>query len=61
MVHVDNLFPVRPEVSNDDASQYFVNPCTGDELRKHPRSPRMSLMGGLLRLCCVLRAADALL
>lgn len=34
LVHVDNLFPVRPEVSNEDASQYFVNPCTGEELRR---------------------------
>ena len=29
MVKVDNLFPVRSEVSNEDASQFFVNPCTG--------------------------------
>ena len=29
VVKVDNLFPVRSEVSNEDASQFFVNPCTG--------------------------------
>ena len=34
VVHVDKLYPVRPEVSNEDASQYFVNPCTGDQSRK---------------------------
>ncbi|CAK0743519.1 hypothetical protein CVIRNUC_001476 [Coccomyxa viridis] len=28
VVKVDNLFPVRSEVSNEDASQFFVNPCT---------------------------------
>ena len=32
VVKVDNLFPVRSEVSNKDASQFFVNPCTGQHI-----------------------------
>lgn len=39
VVKVDNLFPVRSEVSNEDASQFFVNPCTGQQLVTNNKTP----------------------
>ena len=61
VVHVDNLFPVRPEVSNEDASQYFVNPCTGDALQKQSNSQYVTRMRWFVRPLFALRVADALL
>lgn len=31
VVHVSDLYPVRPEIPNEDASQFFINPVTGEE------------------------------
>lgn len=56
MVHVNNLYPVRPEVSNEDASQYFVNPCTGEGSYQHCCSEDThDKLKCLVRLCCMFK------